>query len=233
MPGGLRRTAESSPRGPRAASSAFGTRSRSDRSGKPASSPAPSRRLAFDPDGRVLAIGGRDGTIRLRAVPHAKALGLPLRVNHPVQSVMFREDGRRLLIGTTAGPQWLDLTGPKLRESGQGADNRSNDGALDAGRGHGDEPRRPDPGDRAVRGGRGPDSLPGRAAGCGHGELAASDARSARRALGPGVQPRLEVAADLGSRPRLGPALGRRDVARFSPPFPLAGIADPPGRLQP
>ena len=46
--------------------------------------------LAFDPDGRVLAIGGDDGTIRLEKVPQQKALGFPLRVNDPVQSLTFR-----------------------------------------------------------------------------------------------------------------------------------------------
>ena len=83
--------------------------------------------LAFDPDGRVLAIGSHDGTIRLRALPRAKALGFPLRVKDPVQSVTFAADGRRILIGTTAGARWMDLTGPRLGESGQGCKDCSTD----------------------------------------------------------------------------------------------------------
>jgi WD40 repeat protein len=84
--------------------------------------------LAFDPDGRVLAIGDDDGTIRLWELPHTKSLGFPLRVNHPVQTVTFGEDGRRLLIGTTEGARWWDLTSGVVRESDQGRDARFHDG---------------------------------------------------------------------------------------------------------
>ncbi len=189
--------------------------------------------VGFDPDGRVLAIRGDDGTIRLWEVPHQKALGFPLRVNHPVQTVTFGEDGRRLLIGTTEGARWWDLTGRMVCESGPGPRRSLERRAVEPGRGHGGQPRRSDLGDRAVRGGRGPDSRPGRAPGCGHGEVAPADARAAPRALGSGLQPRLEVAPDLGSRARNGRALGRGHLARRPPPLPVLGVPHPPGRLQP
>ncbi len=84
--------------------------------------------LAFDPEGRVLAVGRDDGTIRLWEVPDQKALGFPLRVNHPVQSVTFGEDPRRLLIATTEGARWWDLTGKIVCESDRGRDDCLNDG---------------------------------------------------------------------------------------------------------
>src|SRR5262249_44312269 len=83
--------------------------------------------LAFDPDGRVLAIGGDDGTIRLWEVPHQKALGAPLRVHHPVQTVTFGADGKRFLIGTTEGARWWDLNGGMVGGSDRGRDDRSSD----------------------------------------------------------------------------------------------------------
>ena len=75
------------------------------------------------------ATGGDDGTIRLRELPHQKALGFPVRVDHPVQTVTFGEDGRRLLIGTTKEARWWDLTGRKVGESDQGRDDRGNEGS--------------------------------------------------------------------------------------------------------
>jgi WD40 repeat protein len=83
--------------------------------------------LAFDPHGRVLAIGGEDGTIRLWEVPHQKALGLPLRLTNPVQTVTFAVDGKRLLIGTTEGARWYDLTGRMTCEPDPDRAGRMND----------------------------------------------------------------------------------------------------------
>ena len=71
--------------------------------------------------------GGDDGTIRLWEVPHGKSLGFPLRVNHPVQTVTFGADDRRLLIGTTEGARWWDLTGRMVCEPDQRRDDRLND----------------------------------------------------------------------------------------------------------
>ena len=189
--------------------------------------------LAFDPDGRVLAIGGDDGTIRLWEVPHQKALGVPLRVDHPVQTVTFGEDGRRLLIGTTEGARWWDLAGGPVRESDRVRDDRLNDGPSSR-----VEATTVSPDGRTLatarsRGGRGPNSRPGRAPGCGHGEASPADARSAPRAIGRGLQPRLEVAPDLGPRAQNGPAVGRGHLARLPSPLPVPGFPHQPGRLQP
>jgi Protein kinase domain/WD domain, G-beta repeat len=57
-----------------------------------------------------------------------KAKGFPLRVNHPVQSVTFGEDGRRLLIGSTLGAHWWQLNGQSLYESDQWRDDDLNRG---------------------------------------------------------------------------------------------------------
>jgi WD40 repeat protein len=84
--------------------------------------------LAFDHDGRMLAIGGDDGSIRLLELPCAKSLGFPLRVDHPVQSMTFADDGRRLLIGTTEGAQWWDMTSGLAGEIDEGRDDRLRDG---------------------------------------------------------------------------------------------------------
>ena len=81
--------------------------------------------------------------------------------------------------------------------------------------------------------GPGPRSRPRRAAGCSHGKIAPADARSAPRDLRRGLQPRLEVAPDLGSRARNGPALGRGHLATLSPPLSVPRFPHPPGRLQP
>jgi WD40 repeat protein len=76
-----------------------------------------------------VAIGEDDGTIRLREVPRRKALGPPLRVGHPVQSLTFGDGGRRVLIVTPEGSRSWDLTGRGAGEADPAGDDRSNDGA--------------------------------------------------------------------------------------------------------
>jgi WD40 repeat protein len=81
--------------------------------------------LAFDPRGRVMAIGGQDGAIQFREVPRKKALGTPLRLDRPVQTLAYGDGGRRLLIGTAEGSHWWDLTARMPCNSGR----RRNDGS--------------------------------------------------------------------------------------------------------
>src|SRR5262249_1007057 len=52
---------------------------------------------------------------------------VPLRVNNPVQTVAFGENGRGLLIGTAAGARWWDLTDGMVSGPDQGRDGRSDD----------------------------------------------------------------------------------------------------------
>jgi WD40 repeat protein len=55
-------------------------------------------RVAFHPAGGALATGEDDGTIRLWTLPRPPAIGGPIRLDHPVESLTFR-DGSQLLIG--------------------------------------------------------------------------------------------------------------------------------------
>jgi WD40 repeat protein len=48
-------------------------------------------------------------------------------MNDPVQTVTFAEDGNRLLIGTTAGAQWYDLTGQTVGAPDQDRAGRASD----------------------------------------------------------------------------------------------------------
>jgi WD40 repeat protein/transcriptional regulator with XRE-family HTH domain len=73
--------------------------------------------VAFRPDGKVLAAGSADGTVRLWNVTnpaHARLTGRPLSVAPKgkgappfVQAVAFSPDGRSLAAGTSAGQVWL------------------------------------------------------------------------------------------------------------------------------
>ncbi len=69
------------------------------------------------------------GTIRLRELPPRKALGPPLRVGVPVQTLTFGDGGRRLLIGTAEGSGWWDPAGRVACPSCRGRDDRSGKGA--------------------------------------------------------------------------------------------------------
>ena len=57
--------------------------------------------VAVSPDGKVMASGGRDKTIRLRELPSMKELGTLKGHTSDVRSVAFRPDGRVLASGGT------------------------------------------------------------------------------------------------------------------------------------
>ena len=56
--------------------------------------------VAFSPDGKILAIGDRDGTVRLWDLATGRQLGSPLSSKDgPVGSVAFSPDGKTLAVG--------------------------------------------------------------------------------------------------------------------------------------
>ncbi len=65
--------------------------------------------VAFSPDGRTAATGGKDRIARLYDVATGQPRGAPLRHTHPVWAVAFSPDGRRLL--TAGGDQSLGVFG--------------------------------------------------------------------------------------------------------------------------
>lgn len=61
----------------------------------------PVHMLAFAPDGMTLASGGRDGSVRIRAMDGER---LRVECGGPVQAVAFSHDGRMLAVGGIGGP---------------------------------------------------------------------------------------------------------------------------------
>ena len=65
-------------------------------------------RVAFHPGGGALATGQDDGTIQLWASSRSPAIGRPIRVGRPVESMSFR-DGSRLLVVTGGEARAWDI----------------------------------------------------------------------------------------------------------------------------
>src|SRR5262249_40147278 len=83
------------------------------------------RCLVFSPDGRTLALGGDDGTIRLWDMPRARERVLLRGHKDVVWSVAFSRDGRRLVSSGKDGRVllWHSVRGAGLRELGKARPN--------------------------------------------------------------------------------------------------------------
>jgi len=73
--------------------------------------------LAFSPDGRTLALGAEDGSIRLWEMPEARERAVLRGHSGTVTSVTFSPDGKRLVSGSREGRLllWDAITGAERR----------------------------------------------------------------------------------------------------------------------
>ena len=101
--------------------------------------------VAFSPDGKILAAGSADGTVRLWDVTTRQQIGGPLKGNDGVvYSVAFSPDGKILATGSIGGAVRLwDVT---TRQRRRPHDRQHRGGLLG-----GVQPGRQDPGHRRRR----------------------------------------------------------------------------------
>src|SRR5262249_52955809 len=62
---------------------------------------------AFSRDGKLIATGGKDKTVRLWDAATGEPVGEPLKVPEPVDFVAFSPDGQTLLTDGNDGTAWL------------------------------------------------------------------------------------------------------------------------------
>src|SRR3954470_5030285 len=69
----------------------------------PSAAGGPADAVAFSPDGRTLAIGGKDGRVTVWDLPRARRLGTLDSAAGPVRAMAFTPHGHRLAVGNNSG----------------------------------------------------------------------------------------------------------------------------------